>query len=237
VIDAVIFDWGGTLTPWRVIDHRQAWRAYAAALHAGDATRAEGVADALHAAEQARCAIARDVLRSFRTEQVLADVGVPWHEGAIAAYREYWTPYTHTDPDAGPLLAALRLRGLRVGVLSSTPWPAEWHAEILRRDGVLDAVHGAVWSSSLQWTKPHAEAFAAAMAAVEVDDPRRCVYVGDRMYDDVHGAAMLGMRTIFVPHSAIPDGEQLPVDVTPDAVVQRLADVLDVVDRWIGEPR
>ena len=233
-IDAVLFDWGGTLTPWRAIDHTQAWRAYAAQLHADDPATADEVAAALAEAEGARWVTARDELRAFRTEQVLADVGVPWHEGGIAAYRAYWAPYTYTDPEAGPLLAALRLRGLRVGVLSSSPWPAEWHHDILRRDGVLDALHGAVWSSSLEWTKPHAEAFGAAMAAVDVDDPRRCIYVGDRLYDDVYGASLVGMRTVFVPHSAIPDSEQLPVDATPDAVVQRLADVLDVVDGWIG---
>lgn len=236
MIDAVIFDWGGTLTPWYVIDHHQAWLAYTAELHADDQEQADRVAAALHAAERARWITARDELRSFRTEQVLADAGVPWHDAGIAAYREFWTPYTYTDPDAGPLLAALRLRGLRVGVLSSTPWPADWHDEILRRDGVLDALHGAVWSSSLEWTKPHAEAFAAAIAAVGANDPRRCVFVGDRMYDDVHGAALLGMRTIFVPHTAIPEGEQIPVDVTPDAVVHRLADVLDVIDGWIEAP-
>ena len=233
-IDAVIFDWGGTLTPWYTIDHVQAWRAYTDALYAEDPRRAERVAAALHAAEVARWVAARDRHRAFRTEEVLADVGVPWHEEGIAAYREFWMPYTITDPEAGPLLAALRLRGLRVGVLSSTPWPAEWHHEILRRDGVLDALHGAVWSSALEWTKPHAEAFGAAMSAVGVDDPRRCVYVGDRLYDDVYGASLVGMRTVLVPHSAIPSDEQLPVEATPDAVVQRLADVLDVVDGWIG---
>ena len=234
-IDAVIFDWGGTLTPWRTVDHLQAWRAYAGALHA-DPALVEEVAVALVSAEAARWLAARDEHRSFRTEDVLADADVSWHDGGIAAYRQYWTPYTHTDPEAGPLLAGLRLRGLRTGVLSSTPWPAEWHSEILRRDGVLDSLHGAVWSSSLEWTKPHAEAFGAAMAAVGVDDPRRCVYVGDRMYDDVYGAIVIGMRTIFVPHTSIPDGERLPVEATPDAVVQRLAEVLHVVDGWLGSP-
>lgn len=234
MIEAVIFDWGGTLTPWYAIDHTQGWRAYASQLHAGNHTLIEQVTAALAAAEAARWAMAREESRSFRTEQVLADAGVPWQDAGIAAYRDYWMPYTYTDPDAGPLLAALRLRGLRVGVLSSTPWPAEWHHEILHRDGVLDTLHGAVWSSTLEWTKPHPEAFGAAMAAVDVDNPRACVYVGDRMYDDMYGAALLGMRTIFVPHSIIPDGEKVPVDATPDAVVQRLADVLEVVDGWIG---
>jgi FMN phosphatase YigB (HAD superfamily) len=234
MIEAVIFDWGGTLTPWRTVDHLAAWWAYTDALYPDDPAKAAELAAALLAAETARWTTARDEHRAFRTEQVLQDAGVPSDDGAIAAYREYWLPHTWTDPEVGPLLSALRLRGLKVGVLSSTAWPAEWHLEILRRDGVLDALHGTVWSSSLDWTKPHAEAFTAAMAAVGVDEPRRCVYVGDRLYDDVYGAATIGMRTIFVPHSTIPERDRVPVDVVPDAVVQRLSEVLDVVDGWLS---
>jgi FMN hydrolase / 5-amino-6-(5-phospho-D-ribitylamino)uracil phosphatase len=233
MIEAVLFDWGGTLTPWRTIDHLAAWRAYTDVLHPDDPEKAQVLAEALLAAEAARWSAARDQHRAFRIEQVLQDAGAPWHDEAIAAYRRYWVPYTWTDPEAEPLLAALRLRGLKVGVLSSTAWPAEWHLEILRRDGVLDAMHGTVWSSSLDWTKPHAEAFLAAMAAIGVDDPKRCVFVGDRLYDDVHGAAAIGMRTIFVPNSNIPAADHVPVDVTPDAVVQRLSGVLEVVDGWL----
>ncbi len=33
MIDAVIFDWGGTLTPWHAIDQLQGWRSYADVLH------------------------------------------------------------------------------------------------------------------------------------------------------------------------------------------------------------
>jgi putative hydrolase of the HAD superfamily len=35
-----------------------------------------------------------------------------------------------------------------------------------------------------------------------------------------------------VPHSAIPETQKGHVEGEPDAVVQRLADVLDVVDAW-----
>ncbi|HEY0640673.1 MAG TPA: HAD family hydrolase [Pseudonocardiaceae bacterium] len=237
MIDAVIFDWGGTLTPWHQVDHLAGWHAYASVLHPGDPVAAGELAGTLLAAERLRWDIARDEHRAFSTRQVLDDAGTPWDDEAAAAYREFWAPHTLTDPEVGPMLAALRLRGLRVGVLSSTPWPAEWHHEFLRRDGVFDALHGSVWSSSLEWTKPHAEAFGAAMRAVQVEDPRRCVYVGDRVYDDVHGAQSVGMRTILVPHSVIPDHETVPVEATPDAVVQRIGEVVEVVDGWIGSPR
>ena len=42
------------------------------------------------------------------------------------------------------------------------------------------------------------------MDAVGVGDPARCVYVGDRLFDDIWGAKHAGMHAIHVPHSAIP---------------------------------
>jgi hypothetical protein len=39
VIEAVVFDWGGTLTPWLAMDPHASWRAYAGALHPDDTDR------------------------------------------------------------------------------------------------------------------------------------------------------------------------------------------------------
>lgn len=233
-MQAVIFDWGGTLTPWRPIDYLEAWRSYADVLHPGDAAQATRVASVIHAAEEAAWRLARDEHRAFTIGQVLQTAQAPNHEDGFAAYRTYWDRSTYTDPEAAPLLKALRAKGLRIGVLSSTPWPATWHEEVLARDGVLDLFHACVWSSDLEYTKPHEVAFRAAMAAVGVEDPAECVYVGDRLYDDISGAKAVGMRAVFVPHSVIPASQQVPVDVRPDAVIQRLSDLEEVVDRWLA---
>jgi FMN hydrolase / 5-amino-6-(5-phospho-D-ribitylamino)uracil phosphatase len=233
VIEAVIFDWGGTLTPWVDFDHLAGWRAYAAVAHPDDPAAADAAARALAAAELARWAHAKQTHRAFTLAQVLADAGLPSHDAALAAYQEFWAAgATRTDPEAVPMLTELKRRGLALGVLSSTGWPAEWHESWLRRDGVLELLDGCVWSSDLDWTKPHAEAFGAAMAAVAVSDPGRCVFVGDRLYDDIHGARSAGMRTVLVPHSDIPAHQRVDVDVRPDAVIQRLSDLPGLLADW-----
>ena len=63
-------------------------------------------------------------------------------------------------------------------------------------------------------------------------DPARCVYVGDRPYDDVSGAKAVGMRAVLVPHSDIPAHQQVPVDVAPDGVLHRLADLPELIADW-----
>lgn len=238
MIEAVIFDWGGTLTPWKEIDLLTQWRAYAEILHPDDDPRAAEVAKALVAAEQGRWAQIKATHRAFRLAEVVADAAealgrdVPYREEALAAYRERWVFATHTDPEVAPTLDALRARGASLGVLSSTAWPAAWHEDWLRRDGVFDRFDACVWSSDLDWTKPHAEAFHAVLAAVGVTDPSRAVYVGDRPFDDVSGAKAVGMRAVLVPHSNIPEDQRVPVDVHPDAVIQRLSDLPAVLADW-----
>jgi len=228
-IDAVIFDWGGTLTPWHTIDLAEQWRVYARVV-APD--HADAVAVALQTAEEEAWTAARVQQRSTTFAALLTAAGVPHDAAATRALRDFWEPHTLTDPDVPDLFAQLRARRIRVGVLSNTVWPRAWHEDVFARDGVLDLVDGAVYTSEIAHTKPHAEAFRAAMAAVGVTDPGRCVFVGDRPYDDISGAHEVGMRAVLVPHSDIPASQQVPVDVSPDAIVDRLADLLPHVDSW-----
>ncbi len=223
MIEAVLFDWGGTLTPWHTIELADAWRACGL----GDAT-----AGRLLAAEDAVWARARDTHRSGTLDEVFAAAGVHAGPEQLAAYFAWWEEHTWTDPDVRPLLLALRERGIRVGVLSNTLWPRGEHERVFRRDGVLDLLDGAVYTSEIEWTKPHPAAVHAALAAVGGVAPERAVFVGDRPWDDVAGAQGVGMRAVLVPHSVIPEHQQGPVRGRPDAVVARLADLLPLVDAW-----
>ncbi|MBA3419876.1 MAG: HAD family hydrolase [Geodermatophilaceae bacterium] len=229
---AVIFDWGGTLTPWHTIEAADQWAAFARVAHADRPTDAEEAAARLLAAELRVWEASRDHHSSARFADVLAAAGVDPHEAAELAYREFWDPHTFIDPDVPDLFAALRDRGIKIGVLSNTIWDRAWHEAIFERDGVLHLIDGAVYTSEVPWTKPHPEAFRAAMAAAGVEDPARCVFVGDRPFDDISGARAVGMRAVLVPHSEIPPAQQVPVDVHPDAVIDRLRDLLPLVDTW-----
>jgi putative hydrolase of the HAD superfamily len=104
---------------------------------------------------------------------------------------------------------------------------------VFERDGVLDLIDAQVYSSEIAWTKPHAEAFRAAADAIGVR-PEEAVYVGDRLFEDVHGSQAAGMRAIWIPHSQIPAAQQVAVDVRPDAVAHDLLDILAIVDDWHG---
>ncbi|HLI41826.1 MAG TPA: HAD family hydrolase [Streptosporangiaceae bacterium] len=225
-VQAVIFDWGGTLTPWHAIDLPGLWRTVCAR-HYPDADAA-ALAAAACAAEAELWRLAQRSHKSFTLQELLARAGLAASADLLASYFQAWDPHTLTDPGAPPLLRELRRRGIKVGVLSNTMWPRAVHERIFARDGIGDLIDGAVYTSEIPWVKPHPEAFRAAMRAVGVTDPGGCVFVGDRPYDDVHGAKGAGMRAVLIPNSGVP-----PFDgAVPDAVITRLAELPRHLDRW-----
>ncbi|MFC6288509.1 HAD family hydrolase [Nocardioides sp. GCM10027113] len=230
-VEAVLFDWGGTLTRWHDVD-----------FHAESLALAQAVVDAdhpvevsqqrLHAAGGVIWGRSRDHQRSATVADLFVEAGLEHDPDLLTAYYEFWEPHTLTDPEVGPMLEDLRADGVRVGVLSNTIWPRAWHEGFFERDGVRHLLDGDVYTSEIPWTKPSPHAFTAAMAAVGATDPSRCVYVGDRLFDDVWGAQNAGLRAIHVPHSSIPAEQVGHTEGVPDAVVHSLAEVVEVVRAW-----
>ncbi len=230
-VDAVIFDWGGTLTPWHDIDFHAEYTALARAAVTA-AHGPEEVRDLLRRAGDSVWGRSRDHHTSADVAALFVEAGLEHDPGLLGHYDDFWGPHTLTDPDVAPLWTALRERGIRVGVLSNTLWSRARHEAIFERDGVGHLIDGDVYSSEIPWTKPSPQAFGAALDAVGATDPARCVYVGDRLFDDVWGAQNAGLRAIHVPHSTIPPGQVGHTEGVPDAVAHRLADVVGIVDRW-----
>jgi putative hydrolase of the HAD superfamily len=225
-VEAVIFDWGGTLTPWHDVDAARLW-SWVCEPHFPPAQVAQRAA-ALLAAEDELWRLCRTEQRSATMSQVFDMAGVTVTEALLDSYVRAWEPHTFTDPDVPELLSHLRSRGMQIGVLSNTMWPRSWHEDVFRRDGVLHLIDGAVYSSEIDWNKPHPLAFEAAMAAIGVTDPAGCVFVGDRPYDDVFGAKSIGMRAVLIPNSDVP----AYAEAVPDAVIMRLADLAPLIESW-----
>lgn len=226
-VEAVLFDWGGTLSRYVEVDLLDMWRAAARVLAPDDP---EPVARALLAAETRwwqETVAAGD--RSGTTEQLVRSVARETHldvDGALLAYHDAWEVTVQHDQDAVAVLGALRERGLRTGLLSNTHWPRALHEKWLDDAGLLRLLDVRVYTSDLQHVKPHPEAFRALHEALGVP-AERAVFVGDRPRDDVSGAKGAGMRAVLLSGRPVE-----PWDCAPDAVLPSLAGLVQVVDRW-----
>lgn len=248
-VEAVIFDWGGTLTAWHTIDFTEEATALAAAAielpsessneSPSESSSATEVAEpelspaqALHAAADRVWGRARDSHESSTLELVFTEAGLELDHTRLAAYRQFWEPHTQTDDDVPALFEWLREQGIKVGILSNTVWPRSWHEEIFARDGIDHLIDGAVYTSEIAWTKPAPQAFEAAMRAVGASDPSSCVFVGDRLFDDIYGARNAGMIAVHLPHSDIPVGQVGHTLGEPHAVISRLCDLPEIIAAW-----
>jgi putative hydrolase of the HAD superfamily len=236
LIEAVIFDWGGTLSVFADIDMEDMWRLAARHLAAqSDPDREDELCARLVEVEAAAWARVAVDQHSFTLGQLLAqasdalgpDVAAAVIEEAGLCHLDAWTPHIRHDPDAIGVLSALRERGLRIGLLSNTHWPRHFHEHFLARDGLADLIDARLYTSELPWSKPHPAAFRAVLDELGVDDPARAVFVGDRAFDDVHGAKQAGLRGVLRANRAVPG-----YDVEPDATITSLPELVVIIDRW-----
>lgn len=234
MIEAVVFDWGGTLSVHADVDLLDLWRVAAEHLAPGHAVE---LTERLLAVEAESWALTATTRRSTTlatllrraTRELGLDVVDAVHEEAAERYLDSWTPHIRHDPHAGDALRALRARGLRIGLLSNTHWPRAFHEHFLARDGLDALIDARCYTSELEWVKPHPAAFTSALDALGVADPARAVFVGDRPYDDIHGARSAGLRAVLRPNADVP-----PYDVEPDARIAELAELLPLIDGWSG---
>ena len=213
-IEAVIFDWGGTLSTFATsVSARELWAAAAAPLAPHCAFPAARIAELLAAVEDEFWDRTADPKpRSGTLAGLVAEAhrrlggrAPPEALGAAcAAYLGAWAPHIEHDAGAVPALRALRAAGVRTAMLSNTHWPRSFHERFLARDGLAGLLGARVYTCELEWMKPHPAAFGAALRAAGVDDPARALYVGDRPRDDIFGARRAGLRTALRPNPLVP---------------------------------
>lgn len=248
-IRGVIFDMGGTLlhynaphATWEDTEKLGAQAVYAVLQEAGYALPPRDEA-LLQAWEYARALWARIVAQRQHVQNVLLDQQIQQIAGAWgvpslshpllqrAAHAYMAAIQTHVRPleGAADTLTALRHQGLRLGLISNTHWPGHYHIADLERFALRPYLEHLVFSADVAAWKPGPEVFALGLAALELD-ASEAVYGGDSLYFDVWGAQQAGLRAVWIEqeHRWLPDGLQ----VTPDATIRTLPELIEIVRRW-----
>jgi FMN phosphatase YigB (HAD superfamily) len=227
---AVFFDVGGTLVfgNFGHIDLlHQALRAIGFKVKRDAVTEANDLARQAVARRRRRLAARMNTVTASRMwlEHLAEALGVDLGEmdlgaalaGAIRTI-ETGSP-ARLDPDAPVLLANLRQRGYKLGVISN--WPADL-PEYLEGHGLAKYFDVIVASEAVGSAKPHREIFLRALAAIGCES-RLAVHVGDDYWADVVGARELGIAPVLI--------DRLGEDVHSDCLtITRLAELSHLLD-------
>lgn len=148
----------------------------------------------------------------------------------LEAEHAAWEPARVLGSTTHALLEALRSRGLRLGLVSNAFDPGWLLHRDLEQMGIAERIDYAVFSSEVGKRKPHPEIFERALEALGVA-PGEALFVGDRLYEDVRGAAQVGMTTVqavWFRADEHPDGGE------PDYQAFTQMDVLNIADRLLA---
>ncbi len=136
------------------------------------------------------------------------------------------------DPQANDVIAELSGDGYRLGIVSNTWLPASAVKGYLDHQALSPFFETCVYSSAVRYMKPHREVFRCALGAMNIN-PERTVFVGDRLDNDVMGAARVGMRTILCLH----EHKMRRFGSQPDRIIRELREIPQILREGFGDAR
>jgi len=163
--------------------------------------------------------------------QLLGDFGIEVSDEELTRFLEAehaaWDPARQLAAHTHALLEALRGRGLKLGLVSNAFDPGWLLHRDLEQMGLAERLDFSVFSSEVGKRKPHPAIFERALEALTVT-AEDTVFVGDRLYEDVRGAAELGMTTVQALWFRV---DEHPEGGVPDFEAFTQMDVLNFIDR------
>jgi HAD superfamily hydrolase (TIGR01509 family) len=122
-------------------------------------------------------------------------------------------------------LSALREKGYLVGLVSNFCNLTEVMYDSLRIIKLMDYFDKTAISCEVGWRKPSPNIYRTICERLEVA-PQECVFVGDRLIEDVRGPKAFGMRTVLTHEFR---QEPLIAEIVPDTVITRLDQLLTLL--------
>ena len=242
MLEAVLFDWGDTLMHW-VHDDALLEAGHRAGLEA--LGRNGGLPDVAALTAHFRehyeplfwvAGAIEEIEYPGLVRRLLGDFGIEADEEELARYLEAehaaWNPARQLGATTHALLDSLRARGLRLGLVSNAFDPGWLLHRDLEQMGLAERLDFSVFSSEVGTRKPHRAIFERALEALGVV-PENALFVGDRLYEDVRGAAELGMTTVQALWFR---ADEHPEGGEPDFQAFTQMDVLNVVRRLTASP-
>lgn len=233
---ALLLDLGGTLIefegePWAELERRSMRVAHEFLLKRGfSLPEADALADefvAFHTAKWPEIGRTQIEL-SFEDicNEFLVSKGVKLEKDLRLFTETFYAPISEQlNPiDGGiELISAAKARGLKIGLVSNSPFPGDWHRKEMDRFGLLSLFDYTVFSSEFGRRKPHGSIFTECLGKLGID-AGDAVHVGDRPAEDVLGAQSVGAAAVLIrrPDRELSDG------INPDYIVDKLKDILNL---------
>jgi putative hydrolase of the HAD superfamily len=236
VLEAVLFDWGGTLMRWGwdeellVAGHAAGLRALGREPIPGMSERFRDVYLPSFFAEKG---MLEEIEYPAQVRSLLGEFGIEVTEAELLRFLEAehaeWAPAVQLASTTHALLETLRDRGLKLALVSNAIDPPDLLHRDLERHGIAQRLDFAVFSSEVGRRKPDPDIFRRALDALGVE-PQHALFVGDTVHTDIAGAKALGLATCQALWFFADEDEE----PQPDFRAFTQMDVLTAVNRLVS---
>ena len=239
MLEAVLFDWGDTLMQFayspELVSAGQ--RAGLAAIGRADLPHADEVTERFREEYEPFFWVPgtiEEIEYPNLVRRLLAGFGVELDDAELDRFLEAehraWDPARILAAHTHPLLESLRAHGLKLGLVSNAFDPGWLLHGDLEQMGLAQRLDFSVFSSEVGTRKPHPAIFERALEALGVE-PGRALFVGDRLYEDIRGAAEVGMTTVQALWFR---ADENPGGAEPDHQAFTQLDVLNIARRLVA---
>jgi HAD superfamily hydrolase (TIGR01662 family) len=136
------------------------------------------------------------------------------------------------EPDMVEAMAALKDLGIRIGCVSNAFMTANDLHRIMEQKGLGRFLELTVSSCETGYRKPHRAIYQAALDGFDAS-AAESVFVGDRVYADIEGPALLGMRTVLTTQYRKEEPDL--TSVRPDLIVSHLRELAPWLEKLLSE--
>jgi len=240
-VDGILFDLGSTLLeyetiPWSILDIKALEAGYAFLKEEGYSVPepekfGEKYLEIRTRIRDASAITLREWKMSELDEEFLRSLNINGGpELAARFFDSYYQPISRQltlFADAHHVLRKIRSMGKKIGLVSNTFFPEEYHIRELDRFELTRYFDFTLYSVTFGYRKPHPAIFRRAIDLMKLL-PEQLLFIGDRFREDYLGAKENGMNAILKYREGREYPDPFPEDVI---VVHSLAESLD----YIGE--
>ena len=150
-------------------------------------------------------------------------------ERVMEIEQEGWLHSVHVGADVKPTLERLKAAGLLLGVVSNAAYRPRLMLRQAEELGLASYFDALTFSSAVGVRKPHPAIYQDALRRLRVKG-ENCLFVGDRVKEDVRGPQSLGMRGVLLREWRQEDDPGVA-----DYVIERLSELPEIVERLLEE--
>lgn len=162
------------------------------------------------------------------TTKTLAELGINLSDGLpkkfIDAYYKPIGDQITLFPHAKEILRKIKNAGMKIGLVSNTIFPAEYHRREMKSFGIFDYFDFTLFSSEEKIRKPGKRIFEKALHLGETE-PEKTIFIGDRLLEDVAGPQSVGIKAVL----KFIEGRDYSADIDPLGTIHELNELENII--------